>query len=94
MANNKNSNNLVVPGATEALNQMKLEIAKEFGFDNYDGMDKGELTARQNGYIGGEMTRRLIKLGEQYLAEHSAELVPSISKQLAGERTPSQQDIH
>lgn len=72
------SNKLVVPQSYKALDQMKLEIAKEFGFVDYDKMDKGELTARQNGQIGGEMTRRLIALGQQYLAEQSGEVSPSI----------------
>lgn len=33
MANNNsgNSNNLLVPGAAQAIDQMKLEIASEFG---------------------------------------------------------------
>ncbi|PAD11279.1 small, acid-soluble spore protein, alpha/beta type, partial [Shouchella clausii] len=31
MANNRSSNNLVVPGAEQALEQMKNEIASEFG---------------------------------------------------------------
>lgn len=64
---NGSSNKLVVPGVEDALNQMKLEIAREFGFDNYDQIDKGNLTARQNGSIGGEMTKRLIRLGQESL---------------------------
>jgi hypothetical protein len=67
----RNSNKLVVPGVEQALNQLKLEIAQEFGFTNYDEIDKGELTARQNGSIGGEMTKRLIALGQQQLMNES-----------------------
>lgn len=67
----RNSNKLLVPGVEQALNQMKLEIAAEFGFTNYDEIDKGELTARQNGQIGGEMTKRLIAFAQQQLANQS-----------------------
>ena len=49
MANN-NNNQKVVPQAKQALNQMKLEIANELGMANYQQMDKGNLTARENGF--------------------------------------------
>ena len=67
MASN-NSNNLVKPSAKNGLNNMKTEIANELGISNYDSMDKGNLTARQNGYVGGYMTRRLVEMAEQQLA--------------------------
>ena len=64
-----NSNNRqVVPEAKAALNQMKLEIANELGMANYDAVDKGNLTARQNGYVGGYMTKKLVELAEQQMA--------------------------
>lgn len=66
-----NRNKLVVPGVESALEQMKLEIAQEFGFKDYDSIDKGALTSRENGQIGGEMTRRLIAMGQQQLANQS-----------------------
>ena len=62
------SNQKVVPEAKAALNQMKLEIANEIGLANYDTVDKGNLTARQNGYVGGYMTKRLVELAEQQMA--------------------------
>ena len=58
---NNNNNQKVVPQAKQALNQMKLEIANELGMSNYQQMDKGNLTARQNGYVGGYMTKKLVK---------------------------------
>ena len=65
----------------EKLYQMKLEIATEFGIENYDVIDKGELSARTNGKIGGEMTKRLIELGKMQLAQVTQrELVPIIVK--------------
>lgn len=61
MANN--SNKLEVPGAKQALDQMKYEIAQEFGISL--GADT---TARDNGRVGGEMTKRLITMAQQSLA--------------------------
>ena len=58
---NNNNNKTVVPQAKQALNQMKLEIANELGMADYQQVDKGNLTARQNGYVGGYMTKKLVK---------------------------------
>jgi small acid-soluble spore protein B (major beta-type SASP) len=60
--NSTSRNKLVVPGAQNAINQMKNEIASEFGVQL--GPDA---TARQNGSVGGEITRRLIKLAQSNL---------------------------
>ncbi|RDY24409.1 small acid-soluble spore protein [Romboutsia maritimum] len=62
------SNKQVVPAAKAALNQMKLEIANEIGLANYDNVDKGNLTARQNGYVGGYMTKKLVEMAENQMA--------------------------
>ena len=67
MANN-NNNQKVVPQAKQALNQMKLEIANELGMNNYQQMDKGNLTAWENGYVGGYMTKKLVEMAEQQMA--------------------------
>ena len=67
MANN-NNNQKVVPQAKQALNQMKLEIANELGMANYQQVDKGNLTARENGYVGGYMTKKLVEMAEQQMA--------------------------
>ena len=56
-------NKLVVPGAKEVLENMKYEIAREMGIKL-----GAETTARLNGSVGGEMTRRLVRLGEQKLS--------------------------
>ena len=65
---NNNNNKTAVPQAKQALNQMKLEIANELGMANYDAVDKGNLTARQNGYVGGYMTKKLVEMAEQQMA--------------------------
>lgn len=56
-----------MPKAKEALKKMKLEVASEFGFSNYESIDKGNLSAKENGSIGGEMTKRLINLAQQQM---------------------------
>nr|WP_263326486.1 alpha/beta-type small acid-soluble spore protein [Neobacillus sp. Marseille-Q6967] len=58
-------NKLLVPGAGNVLDQMKEEIANEFGVQL--GADT---TARANGSVGGEMTKRLVALAEQTLQNH------------------------
>ncbi|MFC0189859.1 small, acid-soluble spore protein, alpha/beta type [Fictibacillus aquaticus] len=60
MADNKSSNQLVVPGAQQAIDQMKYEIASEFGVQL--GPDA---TARANGSVGGEITKRLVQMAQQ-----------------------------
>lgn len=66
--NNNNSNKIVVPAARQALDQMKLEIASELGMANYDSLDKGNLPSRQNGYVGGYMTKRLVEMAQQNMS--------------------------
>lgn len=66
--NNNSSNQKVVPEAKAALNSMKYEIASELGLSNYQSVDKGNLTARQNGYVGGYMTKRLVEMAERQLS--------------------------
>ena len=65
---NNNSNKNVIPEAKNALNNMKTEIANELGLTNYETMDKGNLTARQKGYVGGYMTKKLVEMAEQQMA--------------------------
>ncbi len=55
---NNNINKLVVPGSKQVLENMKYEIAREFGVNL--GPDT---SARLNGSVGGEMTRRLVQMG-------------------------------
>lgn len=62
MPNRSRSNQLVVPGAEQALNQMKTEIAQEFGVQL--GPDT---TSRANGSVGGEITKRLVQMAQQQL---------------------------
>lgn len=59
---NSSSNQLVVPGAQQAIDQMKTEIAQEFGVQL--GPDS---TSRSNGSVGGEITKRLVQMAQQQL---------------------------
>ncbi|MBO8178011.1 MAG: alpha/beta-type small acid-soluble spore protein [Bacillus sp. (in: Bacteria)] len=59
---NRSSNQLVAPGAQAAIDQMKYEIAQEFGVQL--GPDA---TSRANGSVGGEITKRLVQMAEQQL---------------------------
>lgn len=62
-SNNSNNNNqLLVPGVQQALDQMKFEIATEFGVQL--GPDT---TSRANGSVGGEITKRLVRSAQQQL---------------------------
>ncbi|WP_112181622.1 MULTISPECIES: alpha/beta-type small acid-soluble spore protein [Paraliobacillus] len=65
-SNNNSSNNLVVPGVSQALDQMKYEIAQEFGVSL--GADT---TSRANGSVGGEITKRLVQMAEQQMSGQS-----------------------
>jgi len=58
-----NRNQLVVPGVQAALDQMKYEIASEFGVNL--GADT---TARANGSVGGEITKRLVQMAQSQLS--------------------------
>ena len=51
-----------------ALNNLKTEVANELGLSNYEQADNGNMTARQNGYVGGYMTKKLVEMAEQQLA--------------------------
>lgn len=68
MSNNNNNNKKAVPEAKTALYDMKLETANELGLNNYDKIDKGNLSARQNGYVGGNMTKKLVEMAEKQMS--------------------------
>lgn len=57
-----NQQKLIVPHAQQALDQMKNEISNEFGVTL--GPDT---SSRQNGSIGGEITKRLVQIAQNQL---------------------------
>ncbi|HWL25277.1 MAG TPA: alpha/beta-type small acid-soluble spore protein [Ureibacillus sp.] len=58
-SNNGSSNKLVFPGAQAAVDQMKYEIAQEFGVQL-----SADNSSRANGSVGGEITKRLVQMAE------------------------------
>jgi hypothetical protein len=58
-----NRNQYVSPNVASAIEQMKYEIAAEFGVNL--GPDT---TSRENGSVGGEITKRLVAFAEQQLS--------------------------
>ncbi|MCI5955366.1 MAG: alpha/beta-type small acid-soluble spore protein [Candidatus Limiplasma sp.] len=67
MANQQNANRPELPQAREALDNMKYEIARELGINLKQGYN-GDLSARDNGYVGGYMVKRLIEQAERQMA--------------------------
>jgi len=60
-------NQVLLPEAKHGLNTFKMEVAGAVGLTNYEATDKGNLTSRQNGSVGGEMVRRMVESYEQNL---------------------------
>jgi small acid-soluble spore protein D (minor alpha/beta-type SASP) len=58
----RSSNKLLVPGIEQALNQMKAEIAAEFGVNL-----SADTVSRSNGSVGGEITKRLVQMSQSQL---------------------------
>ena len=57
---NSSSNRINVPEARQALSNMKIEIANEMGINLTKGYN-GNLSAKENGSIGGMMVKRMIE---------------------------------
>lgn len=60
---NNNPNEILVAAAASAIEQMKYEIAQEFGVTL--GPDS---TSRANGSVGGEITKRLVRMAQEQLS--------------------------
>ena len=52
------------PQTTGAVDQMKYEIAGEFGVNL-----GAEASARENGQVGGEITKRLVKMAKDNMKQ-------------------------
>ena len=62
----RSSNRASVPEAQSALDRFKYEVASEIGVPLKEGYN-GDLTSAQNGSVGGEMVRRMIKQQEEQM---------------------------
>ena len=69
MASNieSSTNRMEVPQAKEAMDRFKMEVASELGVPLKQGYN-GDLTSKQNGSVGGEMVRRMIKKQEEEMS--------------------------
>lgn len=50
-------NSTVAPEAKQALQQLKAEAARELIKADYNNTDRSNLTSRQNGYVGGYISK-------------------------------------
>ncbi len=55
---NKNSNQINIPEARNAMNQFKMQAAQEVGVDLKQGYN-GHLTSREAGSVGGQMVKKM-----------------------------------
>jgi hypothetical protein len=60
------TNEKVVPSAKGALDKMKYEIASQVGVNLKQGYN-GDISARDAGRVGGNITRKLIQMAESQL---------------------------
>ncbi|EKQ57929.1 small, acid-soluble spore protein, alpha/beta type [Clostridium sp. Maddingley MBC34-26] len=66
-SNNSGRNRTLVPEAKQGLNRLKTEVASEIGLQDYESQDKGNLSSRQNGSVGGFMVKHMIESYEEGL---------------------------
>jgi small acid-soluble spore protein A (major alpha-type SASP) len=66
-SNYSGRNRTLVPEARQGLNRLKTEVASEVGLSDYENVDKGNLSSRQNGTVGGNMVKHMIESYEQGL---------------------------
>lgn len=64
----RSSNVLVVQGASQALQQLKLEVAQELGIAIPQDGYYGYMATRDTGAIGGHMVRRMVQVAEQQIS--------------------------
>ncbi len=55
---NKNSNQLNIPEARNAMDQFKIQAAQEVGVNLQSGYN-GHLTSREAGSVGGQMVKKM-----------------------------------
>ena len=65
---NSSSNSMSKKQAKSALDSFKMEVASEIGVPLKNGYN-GDLTSAQNGSVGGEMVRKMIKRQEEQMSQ-------------------------
>ncbi|MFU0801303.1 MAG: alpha/beta-type small acid-soluble spore protein [Xylanivirga thermophila] len=61
------NNRKLVPEARQALDNMKYEVANQVGVNLKQGYN-GDLTAKEAGYIGGYMVKKMIEQAQRQMA--------------------------
>lgn len=56
-----------IQDAKSYMDTLKMEISSELGVSSIS--NKGNRTARENGRVGGQMTKMLVELGKQHINE-------------------------
>ena len=59
----KNSNQINVPQAREAMDKFKMQAAQEMGVNLKQGYN-GDLPSREAGSVGGQMVKKMIEAYE------------------------------
>ena len=70
MSSQNRSNRVEVPEAKAAMDRFKTEVASELGVNLKEGYN-GDLTSAQNGSVGGEMVRQMIRRQEEAMSNGS-----------------------
>ena len=60
----KNTNQINIPEAREAMDKFKMEAANEVGVNQKQGYN-GHLTSREAGSVGGQMVKKMIEAYER-----------------------------
>ena len=60
----KNTNQINIPEAREAMDKFKMEAANEVGVNLKQGFN-GHLTSREAGSVGGQMVKKMIEAYER-----------------------------
>jgi len=62
------TNDLVIPQANQAMEQLKYEVAQSLGIQIPQDGYYGHMATRDTGAIGGHMVRRLVQIAEETLS--------------------------
>ena len=63
----KNSNQINVPEARQAMDNLKQEVAGELGITLKQGYN-GDIAAKDAGHIGGNMVKKMIEAQERQMS--------------------------
>ncbi len=66
---NKNSNQINIPEARNAMDQFKMQAAQEVGVNLTNGYN-GHLTSREAGSVGGQMVKKMCPIRTAKMARN------------------------